>query len=76
MRSCAGCSLVGGCWRRWGRRTLVCMGRTAEWGVMNSSMGSTMEVPEYYCYIRTCELLGWCQANGLLSVQRVVAKLA
>ena len=58
MRSCVDCLLVDGFLRRWGKRILDCMGRTAEWGVMNSSMWSPMEVPEYYCYIRTGELMG------------------
>lgn len=27
---CAGCSLAGGCWRHWGRRTLDCMAGAVE----------------------------------------------
>ena len=47
MRWCAGWALAGAWRRRWGKRILVCMGWLAEWGIMNSSMGSDpMEVKQ------------------------------
>ena len=34
MRLCVGCSLVGGCCRRWGRVSLDCIAWAADFGIM------------------------------------------